>query len=98
MKFEDWKEFAKEKPVSGTKIIAATKDCHAVFDYKGIDSGWTHWQPWADPPKPDPFEEYWKTRRMPTVEGGVAYETCKQWCLDGWVGHERWAKDQSEGK
>lgn len=101
MNSSDWKEFAKEKPMEGQPILTISNQgsiSRFAFYPIILQHHWTHWQPWADPPKPDPFEEFWKTRLLPRTLNSETIETYKSWCQNGWEGHERWAREHPEDK
>lgn len=101
MTADSWKSFAKESPSECQNVLLLFPDgsVRHVRHYKRIGTETaTHWQLWSDPDEADPFEEYWRTRRRlvgypPEIQG-----LFKQWCLDGWVGHERWAKEHQGDK
>lgn len=80
MKPEDSKDFAKEKPAEGQTILvfsefAATSRFEFYPDML-MNGSWKYWQPWADPPKPDPFEEWF---RDAPVDGRMVQAARKGW-------------------
>lgn len=96
MTANDWKEFAKEKPKFGEFILTLNRDGEiARFLYQPEINHlkWTHWQPWADPPKTDPFNEWWEAQSTPR-DDDYAREIARKY----WTARAYWARRHPEDK
>lgn len=86
MNSSDWIKFSDRAPQEGQRILAlysdGTQTCIVYFSDKRI----VYWQPWADPPKPDPFEE-WHANYC-----GLSSPLAREQRHSGWDAAIAWAK------
>lgn len=95
MTTDSWKEFAKERPSKCQDVLLLFSDGGMVHErhYQDRDRvGVTHWQLWADPRHPDPFEEWHQA--WTTMDNPVLKETRRS----AWDAGVKWAREHPEAK
>lgn len=99
MNTSDWKRLEDEKPDHGQKILFLVNGGHVMRATYCTGDVYVHewWQPWDDPPKPDPFGEFWKNA-MPTNIESARLRTpgMKEWLRGAWDAAVKWAREHKE--
>lgn len=95
MNSSDWKEFEKEKPKEGQLVLLTSDQRHIrIATYHDCGEFYNWWQPWADPPKPDPFDSWYRQ----WILDGHPTGTEQSYMRRAWNAAMKWAREHPEEK